>query len=102
MQVRMGLLRKKAEWDTKAFRRHWLDCHGALARQLPGLRGYVQNHVVDREQWGVNSCAGPKSSTAFRNCGSTMTQPCALQSRLISGAPPLPTKATSSATYASS
>ena len=36
--MRIGLAR---------FRRHWLDVHGPLVCAFPGLRGYVQCHVVD-------------------------------------------------------
>lgn len=47
MIVRIGLLRKKAEWSIEAFRKYWLDTHGPLAARLPGLRHYEQNHVVE-------------------------------------------------------
>ena len=54
MIVRMGLLRKHPDLTMDAFRQHWRESHGPLAATLPGLRRYHQNHVVDREQRGVN------------------------------------------------
>jgi len=54
MIVRMGLLQKKPDWSDEAFRRYWLDQHSQLAKQLPGLRGYRQNHVVDSRQIGFS------------------------------------------------
>ena len=54
MIVRMGLLRKHPDLSMDAFRRHWRESHGPLAAKLPGLRRYHQNHVVDREQRGVD------------------------------------------------
>ncbi len=48
--MRMGLLKKKADWPDEAFRRYWRERHGPLASQLPGLRAYRQNHVVDARQ----------------------------------------------------
>jgi uncharacterized protein (TIGR02118 family) len=32
--------------DHRDFFQHWLDVHGPIAAQLPGLRRYIQNHVV--------------------------------------------------------
>jgi len=58
MIVRMGLLRKRPEHDEDAFRSHWRDTHGPLAAQLPGLRRYHQNYVVDREQRGIRYARG--------------------------------------------
>jgi uncharacterized protein (TIGR02118 family) len=33
--------------DLETFRNHWLRVHGPLAKALPGLRRYSQNHVVE-------------------------------------------------------
>ena len=38
------LLRKKEGMPTEDFRRHWLEVHGPIAKRLPGLKHYVQNH----------------------------------------------------------
>jgi uncharacterized protein (TIGR02118 family) len=50
----MGILRKKSELSSSDFRRYWREVHGPLAAKLPGLRRYHQNHVVDREQRGID------------------------------------------------
>ena len=48
--IRMGFIRKKSDWEWAAFEEHWLGPHAKLAGQLKGLRGYVQNHIIDRRQ----------------------------------------------------
>lgn len=60
MQLRMGLLNKKPDWSAGHFRSHWREQHGPLARQLPGLRSYVQNHVTDSLQRGITFTRGPE------------------------------------------
>lgn len=65
MIVRMGLLRKHSNLTTDAFRNHWRDTHGPLAAQLPGLHRYHQNHVVDREQRGINYTRGSHDFDGF-------------------------------------
>jgi uncharacterized protein (TIGR02118 family) len=45
MIKRISLLQRKAGMSVEAFNRHWLDIHGPLARHVPGVRRYVQNHV---------------------------------------------------------
>jgi uncharacterized protein (TIGR02118 family) len=37
---------RKPGLDHRDFFDHWLNAHGPLAAQLPGLRRYIQNHVV--------------------------------------------------------
>jgi uncharacterized protein (TIGR02118 family) len=32
--------------------RHWLEDHAPLVRQVPGVRGYVQDHCVDSPEGG--------------------------------------------------
>jgi uncharacterized protein (TIGR02118 family) len=65
MQLRMGWLNKRADWTTERFREHWRTEHAQLARQLPGLRGYVQNHVTDSEQRGIRFKRGPEQLDGF-------------------------------------
>jgi uncharacterized protein (TIGR02118 family) len=65
MIVRMGLIKKKAQWSTAEFRHHWLDHHGALAARLPGLRRYEQNHVIDQAQRGISYERGPEQLDGF-------------------------------------
>src|SRR3712207_84593 len=50
MIVRMGLLTRKPDTTAEQFRRHWREVHGPLAAQMPGLRRYYQNHLVDSVQ----------------------------------------------------
>ena len=59
MQVRMGLLRKLESWEMEGFRRYWREEHSQLAKQLPGLVAYEQNHVMDSEQLGISHKRGP-------------------------------------------
>ena len=33
--------------SVEEFRKYWIDVHGNLGSKLPGLRRYVQSHVVD-------------------------------------------------------
>ncbi len=46
----MVVLYKRSDLTQAEFRRHLEDVHGPLAKNLPGLRKYVQNYV----------CADPK------------------------------------------
>jgi uncharacterized protein (TIGR02118 family) len=58
MIVRMGLLTRRPDIPEAEFRRHWRDVHGPLAARLPGLRGYQQNHIVDRRQLAIDHARG--------------------------------------------
>jgi uncharacterized protein (TIGR02118 family) len=40
------LLRRRPGMDRDEFLRHWREIHGPLAAKLPGLRKYVQAHVI--------------------------------------------------------
>jgi uncharacterized protein (TIGR02118 family) len=42
----MVLLAKRSGLSIAEFRRHWLEVHAPLVHALPGLRRYVQDHVV--------------------------------------------------------
>lgn len=46
MIKRMGLLKRKPEFTPEQFRKHWLEIHGPLGQNVPGVRRYVQHHVV--------------------------------------------------------
>lgn len=43
----VGLLGRKPGWTHAEFMKHWGDIHAPLARKVPGLRRYVQNHMID-------------------------------------------------------
>ena len=47
MIAAVSLMRRKDSVDIHHFRRHWLDIHGPLVQSFPGLRRYVQCHVID-------------------------------------------------------
>jgi uncharacterized protein (TIGR02118 family) len=40
------LLRRRPGMDRDEFHRYWREIHGPLAAKLPGLRKYVQAHVM--------------------------------------------------------
>ncbi|MET3181343.1 UNVERIFIED_ORG: uncharacterized protein (TIGR02118 family) [Variovorax guangxiensis] len=63
--LRMGLIRRKPEWTDEAFRDHWRDRHGPLVAQLPTLRDYRQNLVLDRLQRGIDFARGPWDFDGF-------------------------------------
>ncbi|CAM4395523.1 EthD domain-containing protein [Comamonas aquatilis] len=65
MTVRMGLIRKRADWTFEEFSTYWREQHGALARQAPNLREYWQNPVVDRLQRGIEFARGPWELDGF-------------------------------------
>jgi uncharacterized protein (TIGR02118 family) len=43
----IGLLTRKAELTHEQFVRHWIEIHAPLAHALPGVRRYVQNHIIE-------------------------------------------------------
>jgi uncharacterized protein (TIGR02118 family) len=46
MITRVGMAPRAAGLSYASFQEHWRSEHAGLAGQLPGLRGYVQNHSV--------------------------------------------------------
>jgi uncharacterized protein (TIGR02118 family) len=42
----MGLAKRKEGMSVEAFQRYWRDVHGPIVARTPGLRRYVQSHVV--------------------------------------------------------
>lgn len=47
--VRVGMAPRAAGTTHEAFAAHWRTGHADAAGQLPGLRGYVQNHAILRD-----------------------------------------------------
>ncbi len=43
---RMALIRRRPDLVPLAFRAYWRDVHGPIVRRVPGVRRYVQHHVV--------------------------------------------------------
>jgi len=42
----IGLLTRKNGWTHEQFVKHWVETHAPLAHKVPGLRRYVQNHIL--------------------------------------------------------
>ena len=42
----LSLLSRKPGLSHEAFVRHWIEIHAPLAMTVPGLRRYVQSHIV--------------------------------------------------------
>ena len=42
----ISLLIRRPELTHEQFVRHWVDTHAPLAHAVPGMRRYVQNHIV--------------------------------------------------------
>jgi uncharacterized protein (TIGR02118 family) len=40
------MFRKRSDLGMEEFRRYWKETHGPLAAKMPGLRKYVQDHVI--------------------------------------------------------
>jgi len=49
MIAAISLMRRRDDVPLAAFRRHWLDVHGPLVCRFPGLRSYVQAHVIQSD-----------------------------------------------------
>jgi len=46
----ISLLTRRAELTHEQFVRHWLDVHAPLAHAVPGIRRYVQSHIVEERR----------------------------------------------------
>jgi uncharacterized protein (TIGR02118 family) len=42
----ISLLTRRPELTHEQFVRHWIEIHAPLAHAVPGMRRYVQNHIV--------------------------------------------------------
>jgi uncharacterized protein (TIGR02118 family) len=52
----VSLLVRKDGMTHEQFVTHWLDVHGPLARAVPGIRRYVQSHLIgDRKRSDIPS-----------------------------------------------
>lgn len=47
MIKRISILVRRPQDDREAFSKHWYGVHGPFVAQLPLIRGYIQNHVLD-------------------------------------------------------
>ena len=46
MIAAISMMRRRADISLEQFRRHWLDPHGVMTAELPGVRYYVQSHCL--------------------------------------------------------
>lgn len=46
----IALLKRKPDLSHDEFLDHWINVHGPLARGIPGIRRYVQSHIVTEQQ----------------------------------------------------
>ncbi len=42
----ISFIARKDSYTHEAFLRHWIDTHGAMAREVPGLRGFVLSRII--------------------------------------------------------
>jgi uncharacterized protein (TIGR02118 family) len=54
---RISIVHKRTDLKTAQFVKHWLGPHAKLARQVPGLRGYVVYVADDPDQAGCDGVA---------------------------------------------
>jgi uncharacterized protein (TIGR02118 family) len=57
MIAAISLMRRQDSISLTRFRRHWLDIHGLLVCGFPGLRRYVQCHVVASTAMNETACS---------------------------------------------
>jgi len=43
----ISLLTRRPELTHEEFVRHWIEIHAPLAHAVPGMRRYVQNHILE-------------------------------------------------------
>lgn len=55
MIAAISMMRRRADISLEQFRRHWLDPHGVMTAELPGVRYYIQSHCLDAP--GTNALA---------------------------------------------
>jgi uncharacterized protein (TIGR02118 family) len=46
----ISLLTRRPELSHEEFVRQWVDTHAPLAHAVPGVRRYVQNHILDERR----------------------------------------------------
>jgi uncharacterized protein (TIGR02118 family) len=46
----LSLLVRRDGMTHEQFMKHWVEIHGPLALRVPGLRRYVQSHIVDQRR----------------------------------------------------
>lgn len=46
----ISMLTRKEGLTHEQFVKHWLEIHGPLAHRVPGLRRYVQSHILEERR----------------------------------------------------
>jgi uncharacterized protein (TIGR02118 family) len=46
----LTLLTRKSDLTHEQFMRHWVDVHAPLAKSVPGIRRYVQTHILEERK----------------------------------------------------
>jgi uncharacterized protein (TIGR02118 family) len=46
----LTLLTRKPHLTHEQFMKHWVEIHGPLARKVPGIRRYVQTHILEERK----------------------------------------------------
>jgi uncharacterized protein (TIGR02118 family) len=46
----LTLLTRKSGLSHEQFMRHWVDVHAPLAKDVPGIRRYVQTHILEERK----------------------------------------------------
>jgi uncharacterized protein (TIGR02118 family) len=46
----LSLLVRRDGMTHEQFMKHWVEVHAPLARKVPGIRRYVQSHIVDERR----------------------------------------------------
>jgi uncharacterized protein (TIGR02118 family) len=55
MIAAISMIRRRADISLAQFQKHWLDPHGVMTAELPGVRRYLQSHCLDAP--GTNALA---------------------------------------------
>ncbi len=46
----ISLLTRKDGWTHETFVKHWVEVHAPLGHAVPGLRRYVQSHIIEERR----------------------------------------------------
>ena len=45
---RMSIIKRHPSIDEETFKKEWKEVHANYVKALPGIQGYIQNHIIDR------------------------------------------------------
>ena len=72
----VGLLTRKPEITHEQFVKHWLEIHGPLAHAVPGVRRYVQSHIVGTRTRARERSSKCRSARQVRSTERARSYPC--------------------------